>query len=117
MQIIVYYHCSYQGKLLHVVRSNDKELAEVVERGLERQFESAKGVLADYGFPPDSIETKILYGEESRAGAIVRESRSGNYGTIVLGRRGISKIEEFFMGRVTNKVAYMAKGLALWVVN
>ena len=107
----------FHVELLHVVRGDDKELAKVVETEMERQFEAAKGVLADYGFAADSIGTRILYGEESRAGAIVREARSGNYGTIVLGRRGISKIEKFFMGRVTNKVAYMAEGLALWVIN
>ena len=42
---------------------------------------------------------------------------TGNYGAIALGRRGLSRMEEFFMGRVTNRVAHMAKGLALWIVN
>lgn len=73
--------------------------------------------LAGYHVSSDRITTQILYGEESRAGAIVREARSGNCGAIALGRRGLSRIEEFFMGRVTSKVAYMAKGLALWIVN
>jgi nucleotide-binding universal stress UspA family protein len=80
-------------------------------------FDRAKETLAGYHVSSGRITTDILYGEESRAGAILREAKSGDYGTIALGRRGLSRIEEFFMGRVTNKVAHMAKGLALWIVN
>ncbi|MBW1783578.1 MAG: universal stress protein [Deltaproteobacteria bacterium] len=107
----------FHVRLLHVVRSNDKDLKKVVQKDVGQQFEAAKGIFTDYGFSLDNIETEILYGEESRSGAIVREARSGDYGTIAMGRRGLSKVEEFFMGRVTNKVAYMARGLALWIVN
>ena len=103
--------------LLHVVRSDEDELAQDVKTDMAEAFDRAKQTLTGYNLSSDKIKTDILYGEESRAGAIVREARSGNYGAIVLGRRGLSRIEEFFMGRVTNKVAYMAKGLALWVVN
>lgn len=103
--------------LLHIVRSDEDELARDVEADMVGPFDSAKEALAGYDVSSDRITTQILYGEESRAGAIVREARSGGYGTIALGRRGLSRIEEFFMGRVTNKVAHMAKGLALWIVN
>ncbi|MGM0428097.1 MAG: universal stress protein [Thermodesulfobacteriota bacterium] len=103
--------------LLHVVRSDEDELAQNVKTDMAQPFDRAREALAGYHVPSDRITTQILYGEESRAGTIVREARSGNYGAIALGRRGLSRIEEFFMGRVTSKVAHMAKGLALWVVN
>ncbi|MCF8142378.1 MAG: universal stress protein [Deltaproteobacteria bacterium] len=107
----------FHVKLLHVVRSNEEALEKVVQKEMEQQFEAAKAVFAEYGFPIENVETEILFGEESRSGALVREARSGNYGTIAMGRRGLSKVEEFFIGRVTNKVAYQAKGLTLWIVN
>jgi nucleotide-binding universal stress UspA family protein len=103
--------------LLHVVRSDEDELAQNIDADMVQPFDSAKEALSGYNVSSDKISTKILYGEESRAAAIVREAKSGDYGTIALGRRGLSRIEEFFMGRVTNKVAHMAKGLALWIVN
>jgi hypothetical protein len=30
-------------------------------------------------------------------------------GTIIMGRRGLSRTQDFFMGRVTNKVVYLAR--------
>jgi hypothetical protein len=35
---------------------------------------------------------------------------------IVVGRRGLSRVEEFFMGRVSDKVLQLAKEMAVWVV-
>ena len=40
----------------------------------------------------------------------------GGYGTIVVGRRGLSTVEEFDMGRVSNKLVQAAKDRAVWVV-
>ena len=48
---------------------------------------------------------------------LLDEAAKGGYGTIVLGRRGISRTEQFLMGRVSNKVIQLAKEMAVWVVN
>jgi len=34
-----------------------------------------------------------------------------------VGRRGLSRIQEFYMGRVGNKVMQMAREMAIWVVS
>ncbi len=60
--------------------------------------------------------TKVITGATTRAGTILEEARAGGYGTIVVGRRGVSTVEEFDMGRVTNKLVHSAKDRALWVV-
>ena len=44
------------------------------------------------------------------------EAEGGGYSTIVVGRRGLSKIEAFFMGRVGHKVVYGGKKFTVWVV-
>ena len=69
------------------------------------------------GFKDDDISTKTVTGALSRAGAIVHEAKQGGYGTIVVGRRGLSKVQEFFMGRVCNKVIQLAKEHTVWVVS
>ena len=68
------------------------------------------------GLSDDQISSKIATGMTSRAKAIVEEAKKGGYGTIVVGRRGHSRVEEFFMGRVSNKVLQLAKKMAFWVV-
>ena len=37
-------------------------------------------------------------------------------GTIILGRRGATSVEEFTMGRVTRKILYLAYNKAIWIV-
>ena len=69
------------------------------------------------GLDRDRISTKIRSREPSRASAIVDEARKGGYGTIVVGRRGLSRWEEFFMGRVSKKILQLANWNAVWVVS
>ena len=45
-----------------------------------------------------------------------KEAQEGNYGTIVMGRRGLSRVYEFLMGRVANNVLSRAEGFAVWIV-
>ena len=68
------------------------------------------------GFSPDNITEKIVSGAVSRSEAIVCEAEAGGYSTIVVGRRGLSRLEGFFMGRVGHKVVYGGKNFTVWVV-
>ena len=76
----------------------------------------ARNRLIEAGMNGERVEIKVRTGMGSRAGAIVDEAKIGGYGTIVLGRRGLSKVPEFFMGRVSNKVIQMAKEKTVWIV-
>ena len=40
----------------------------------------------------------------------------GGFGTVVVGRRGVSKAEEFLFGSVSNKIIHSAKDCTVWVV-
>jgi len=68
------------------------------------------------GFRRDRIQGRISQGE-SRAGTIVEQARRGGFDTVVVGRRGLSRVEEFFMGRVGDKVLQLARDMAVWVVH
>jgi nucleotide-binding universal stress UspA family protein len=93
-----------------------KEFLEA-ERSTEAVFHKAVGHLEKAGVEGDRISTKIVTGVASRAKAIVEEAKNGGYGTIVVGRRGLSRVEEFFMGRVSKKVIQLAQEMAVWVVS
>ena len=114
--------------LFHVIRNDwdfqsgianfflPKASLEQAEKEMEKVFARAKQHLVEAGFKPDQITAKVVSGVHSRAGSIVNEARAGDYGTIVLGRRGISIVEEFVMGRVGNKVINTIRNRAVWVV-
>ena len=103
--------------LAYVIRGDRKEYIEAAKRQMDKAFEKGKGLLMKSGFESVQITTKIITGAHSRAGAITGEAKEGGYGTIVVGRRGLSTVPDFSMGRVSNKVIHMAKKQAFWVVS
>jgi nucleotide-binding universal stress UspA family protein len=93
-----------------------RERMDKAARDIEPIMKKASERLQAGGISPENISTKIITGASTRAGTILEEARSGGYGTIVVGRRGLSTVEEFDMGRVSNKLVQAAKDRALWVV-
>jgi len=93
-----------------------KESLEDAETAAIAIFDKAKRRLEEAGFTSDQINTKLVSGVPSRAEAIVKEAREEDYRTIVLGRRGLSKVQEFLLGRVSNKVINIIRRRAIWVV-
>jgi nucleotide-binding universal stress UspA family protein len=80
-------------------------------------FAECENMLLEAGVSPHLIKKKICYKCSDIGKAILSEAQKGGYGTIVLGRRGISKAKEFFMGSVSSKILYQADNLAVWIVN
>jgi nucleotide-binding universal stress UspA family protein len=116
----------FKINLFHVIRGNpeggfpflffsQKSLDEA-NKSIASVFDQAKHRLTAAGFTSEQINTKVVVSAFSRAKAIVQEARDGDYGTIVVGRRGLSKVEEFFMGRVSNKIINTIRNRAVWVV-
>jgi len=118
----------FKINLFHAIRSDlsihsgvahlffPKESLEDAETDAITIFDKAKSRLEEAGFTSDQINTKLVSGVLSRAEAIVKEARERDYGTIVLGRRGLSKVQEFLIGRVSNKVIHIIRRRALWIV-
>ncbi len=94
----------------------ERELEEA-EKALKSVFEEAGTRLQKAGLDASRIRQMIVKGVTSRAGAILEEAKRGEIGTIVIGRRGLSKVKEFFMGRVSNKVIQMAREKTVWIVS
>jgi nucleotide-binding universal stress UspA family protein len=75
----------------------------------------AKNQLMAAGFAQDNIAIEILDEEVSRAARLVKNATAGGIGTIVLGRRGLSVVEEFLLGRVSTKTLQLAEKQAVWI--
>lgn len=93
-----------------------KESTQDAMEAIEQTFEKAKQRLIDCGFKAKQVKTKVVTDVQSRAGSIVAEAREGDYGTIVIGRRGLSRVQEFLMGRVSKKVINTIRNRTVWVV-
>jgi nucleotide-binding universal stress UspA family protein len=94
----------------------EERLNEKLEKQILEMFDSYRACLEKAGVGPEKIAGLYRIGSHGRAAEILEIAREGGYGAIVMGRRGIGAVHEFFLGRVTNKVLNGAKGVAVWIV-
>ena len=85
---------------------------ELVQTALDK----ARAALLDAGFEKDRLEIKINTKNRGVARDIIEESKSG-YDILVLGRRGLSGVKEFFLGSVSQKVFSLSKDISVVIVN
>ena len=93
-----------------------QQLMGDAEKEIQSALQVAKDHLGKMKISPERISSKVVTSVRSRAAAIVKEAKEAGYGTIVVGRRGISQVADFSMGRVTNKLTQQAKTQALCIV-
>jgi len=80
-------------------------------------IDEAKSRLKKTGLSEEQISSEILTHQKSRAAAIVKTATEGGYDTIVVGRRGLTAVGEFKMGRVSRKILQSAYRSTLWIVS
>ena len=83
---------------------------------VDKAMEEAKKILLKAGFQEKNITFKTLKKDKGIARDILAEAQSG-YDAVVLGRRGLSGIAEFFLGSVSQKVLHGAKDSSVIMVN
>jgi nucleotide-binding universal stress UspA family protein len=96
-----------------------RQVAELRERNLgqaHQALESAQRILLRHGLGEDQVELKAHPRVADTARDILFEAEQGLYDAVVLGRRGLSKTQELFLGSVTNQVVQHADRLPVWVV-
>lgn len=85
------------------------------EKGLMARFGAqASQVLEKRGLGPDRITIKSYFQGGHVARAILEEVAAGDYGTVVVGRRGSGRA--FWMGHVSDKIVSHCHGAAVWIV-
>lgn len=72
--------------------------------------------LLDAGFPAENLIEKIEVKKKGIARDIVNEAGDG-YDMIVMGRRGVSSIQDFFFGSIAQKIMGLARDVSILVVN
>lgn len=94
-------------------QTQEQEAREALERATARLAESGLTADAQYLSGPDRTTPAM---GASVVQDILARQREGGYGTIVLGRRGMSKQEEFLFGSISNKLIHDAQLCTVWVV-
>jgi nucleotide-binding universal stress UspA family protein len=95
------------------------ELKEIIALGdkacIEQFFPLAKKKFDDAGISQDQIEMKTVKGGRQVGKVILDVALKENYGTVIIGRRGVNKA--FFMGSVSRYIINRISNRALWIVS
>jgi nucleotide-binding universal stress UspA family protein len=93
----------------------EKLVIEGDKRCVQKFYTHAFKKFKDAGIGEDRIQIKEVQPRMNVGKAIINELKKGDYGTVVLGRRGISK--SFFMGKVSEYVSGKIENCTLWLVS
>ena len=97
----------YTEDLENIIRQGDKNC-------IDHFFSHAKKRLAEAGIQENQINFKIREGIIRVGKAVLDEYREGNFGTLVVGRRGLNK--KYFTGSVSRYLVNKFSDGALWLV-
>ncbi len=91
------------------IESNKASINEMLDR--------YKQILIQSGFPKTKVITELVTTtDEPTSSVILNKQEEYNACTLVIGRRGKSRHEEFLFGSVANKIVHQANRCAVWVI-
>ncbi len=99
----------YEGKL------RAEEYDEQARRRSQEAVERARNLLSERGFPHDSLEGKVASRRFSKVMDIVQEAEAGMYDAVVLGRRGLGRLEEALEQSVSQGLVQESMTIPLWI--
>jgi nucleotide-binding universal stress UspA family protein len=83
----------------------------------KRFMEEAVLQLGRRGIAPEQVTTTVRPARGGIAADILFEARNGLYDALLIGRRGIGKLEEMFMGSVSAAIVDTCFDLPIWIVD
>jgi len=88
------------------------------ENKAQQLMRECDSILSGAGLPVDSIRHEIRMAKQKTISATILScQQEGGFGTLVVGRRGVSKAEEFLFGSISNALIHHASQCAVWVVS
>ncbi len=79
-------------------------------------FDLPMDYFLEAGFQSDQISFEIVADEKNPTHCILNKARYGNYGTIIIGRRGLTPLKGLMLNRVGNKIFQNANNHVVWIV-
>ena len=103
---------------------DDKEIMNTVDQDTRTRFKKCKSwlnesiiQLARHGFSPEQVTTEVQFTKTSIAKDILHIGKKGMFDALVIGRRGISKLEEIILGSVSSDLLEKNKSLPVWIID
>ncbi|MBW2466712.1 MAG: universal stress protein [Deltaproteobacteria bacterium] len=82
-----------------------------------RYLKSAVERLGRNGIPAENVTTELKLSTGNPALEVLKVARKGFYDALIIGRRGISKLEELIMGSVSTSLLEKCHDVPIWIVD
>jgi nucleotide-binding universal stress UspA family protein len=80
-------------------------------------LERYRQILIQAGFPKTKVRTELVVGDDRPVSSLILEKQKEvSSCALVVGRRGISKSEEFLFGSVSNTLVHSANNCSVWII-
>jgi len=80
-------------------------------------LERYRQILIQAGFPKTKVRTELVVSDDRPVSSVILEKqREIRSCALVVGRRGISKPEEFLFGSVSNALIHSANNCSVWII-
>ncbi|MEW6615196.1 MAG: universal stress protein [Thermodesulfobacteriota bacterium] len=117
-------HDNLEVTLLHIYRKPPsgeelmgKEFMDQIPSRLLAVLQKAKDKLVENGFDPEKVTTKLITESyPTVTDGIIDQFKKGDFQMVVIGRKRMSKAEEFVLGDVSIKLVRALEGAAVLVV-
>lgn len=100
----------------HILKKLKKLEATHQERGQE-VLDKARQYLIEKQVAPDCVECRLVKRFSGVVKDIINQAEGGLFDALVVGRRGLTRTQEIFMGSVSSQLIQNATGIPLWIVD
>lgn len=97
--------------------SEKEKWIEEHKKQIDTLLEDYRRILIQAGFDENAVATRsTLRYCPSMAACILEERDKTEYSTIVVGRQGLSRSEQFLFGSISSKIVNHARDCTVWIV-
>jgi len=100
-------------ELLNTLTKEEQKRYTAARRFLNQAEERLKR----NGIPPEQMTTEVRISTTNPAAEVLSTAREGVFDALVLGRRGVSKLEELIMGSVSSTILEKCHDVPIWIVD
>lgn len=86
-------------------------------RSAKTYMKTALAKFAKLGVAEERITTDVRLGRQATSLDILSEARQGLYDSLVIGRRGITKLEELVMGSISEEILKKCHNVPIWIID
>ena len=106
-----------EAKTDGAMRGKLRKLQEAYRKEGEQLLAATKEMFVNHGVAEERVLTTVRSRHAGLAKDIINEAVLGRFDSLVVGRRGLTRAQEVFMGSVSNQLIQHSAGVPLWIID